>query len=40
MVRLDLTCRDELCIGCDLCVRFCPVRALALEARGAATARP
>ena len=23
----------DKCIGCDLCVRFCPVVALALEAR-------
>jgi ferredoxin len=34
MVGLELRCDDLLCTGCDLCVRFCPVVALALEPRG------
>jgi ferredoxin len=31
MHALALGCDDPLCIGCDLCVRFCPVVALRLD---------
>ncbi len=38
MQALTLECQDDDCIGCDLCVRFCPVVALELQSKDAAVA--